>query len=60
MDAIQSTQYARALLDAHGNKAELEAAQKMRLCAEQGKHDEAEDWKQIRMAISQMRGPRQS
>lgn len=60
MDAIQTTQYARALLHAHGGKAELEAAQKMRRCEDQGKHDEAKDWKRIRMAISQLRGPRQS
>lgn len=60
MDAIQTTQYARALLNAHGGKAELEAAQKMRACEQSGKHDEAKDWRKIRMAISEMRGPRQS
>ena len=59
MDAIQTTEYARALLSARGNKAMAEAAQRMRDSEEAGKHDEAEDWKRIRLAISEMRGPHQ-
>ena len=60
MDAIQTTQYARALLAAHGAKAELEAAQKARACTEAGKPDEAENWSRIRRAISGLRGARES
>ena len=59
MDAMQTTQYARALLSSHGGKAEAEAAQKMRDCQAAGKTDEAEDWKRIRLAIMEMRGPHQ-
>ena len=33
MDAIKTAEYARALYSAHGDKAEWEAAQKMKACA---------------------------
>lgn len=59
MDAIKTTEYARALLSAHGDKAAAEAARKMRACQDAGRTDEAEDWKRIRLAISEMRGPHQ-
>lgn len=59
MDAIQTTQYARALLDAHGPQAEAEAAQKARACEAAGKRSEAEDWTRIRRVINSLRGPRQ-
>ncbi len=59
MDAIKSAEYARALYTAHGDKAEWEAAQKMRACEEAGKADEAADWKMVRQAIRAMRGPNQ-
>ncbi|MBQ4826793.1 hypothetical protein K3555_06015 [Leisingera sp. M527] len=60
MDAIKATEYARALYSAHGDKAELEAAQKMRSCEAAGKDDEAADWKAVRQAIRAMRGPNQT
>lgn len=60
MDAMKTTEYARALLSSHGAKAEAEAAQKMREYEEAGKTEEAEDWRKIRLAISEMRGPHQS
>ncbi|MBZ0122387.1 MAG: hypothetical protein K8F31_00670 [Roseovarius sp.] len=60
MDAVRITEYARALYAAHGNRAEAEAAQRMRECEDAGRPDEAEDWKKIRLAVSGMRGPRQS
>lgn len=59
MDAIQTAQYARALYASHGDKAEAEAAQKERECQEAGKADEARDWKAVRQAIRQLRGPNQ-
>lgn len=59
MDAIKITEYARALLDSHGGKAEAEVARKMRECMEAGKTGEAEDWQAIRQAIHEMRGPHQ-
>ena len=60
MDAIKAAEYARALLASHGGKAEAEAAQKLRECEEAGKTDEAANWRAIRQAITQLRGPRQA
>lgn len=60
MDAIKASEYARALYSAHGDKAEAEAAQKMRQCTEAGKASEADDWKAVRQAVRAMRGPNQA
>ena len=60
MDAIKAAEYARALYSAHGDKAEAEAAQKMRECEEAGKDAEAADWKAVRQAVRAMRGPNQA
>ncbi|WP_397542692.1 hypothetical protein [Roseovarius salis] len=59
MDAMRTTQYARALLNSHGARAHVEAARRMRECEQTGRRKEAEDWKRIRLAISEMRGPHQ-
>jgi len=48
--------YARRLLAAHGDKAELEAAQKIRELEEQnGDAAQVETWRRIRAAISELR-----
>jgi hypothetical protein len=60
MDLKQTTQYARSLLEAHGGKAEAEAAQKMNAAEEAGKADEAEDWRAIRESIRALRGANES
>ncbi|MBV7378392.1 hypothetical protein [Maritimibacter dapengensis] len=60
MDMQQVSQYARSLYDAHGDKAEAEAAAKMRACAEAGKNKEAEDWQSVRASIRALRGANQS
>ncbi len=60
MDAIKTTEYARALLSSHGDKAAAEAAQKMREYEEAGNAEEADNWRRIRLAITEMRGPHQS
>ncbi|MDA5093916.1 hypothetical protein O2N63_07430 [Aliiroseovarius sp. KMU-50] len=59
MEFAKIREYARALYDAHGDKAEAEAAQKMRECEEAGHTDQAEDWKAIRESIRSIRGPNQ-
>ena len=59
MDAIQTAQYARALYTAHGDRAEAEAAQRMRECEAAGNVQEAKDWQAVRQNIRQMRGPNQ-
>ncbi|MBT8409603.1 MAG: hypothetical protein KJN93_08260 [Alphaproteobacteria bacterium] len=54
------TEYARALYDAHGNKAEAEAAQKAREFETAGDTKEAENWHAIRKAIRELRGARET
>jgi hypothetical protein len=56
MNTVEIHDTARRLFEAHGDKAELEAAQKARLLLEDGDTENAEDWKRIRQAIAQMRG----
>lgn len=48
--------YAKRLLEAHGGKAEAEAAAKVREFEQANNPDEAETWRKIRAAISEMRG----
>jgi hypothetical protein len=60
MDAIQTAEYARALLSAHGGKAEAEAARKTRENRAAGNTVEADRWEAIRKAIIERRGPRQT
>ncbi len=60
MDAIQTTQYARALMQARGSKAIADAAQRMRENEAKGNTAEAENWRRIRLALAEMRGPHQS
>ena len=49
--------YARRLLEAHGDRAEREAAQKARQFEEQHDDEQAETWRRIRIAINEMRQP---
>lgn len=42
---------------AHGDRAELEAAQKAAECERQGQKEQAVDWRRIQAAIKEMRGP---
>jgi hypothetical protein len=60
MEVAKIEEYARALYNAHGDKAEAEAAQKVRACEKAGKTAEAEEWKAVRSAIHELRGPNQS
>ena len=56
MNAIQTAEHARALIDAYGEKAEAHAAQKATELRKSGEHQHAEAWMQVRKAIKQMRG----
>lgn len=60
MDISKVNEYARTLYNAHGDKAEYEAAQRQKQHEEAGETDEAETWRSVRAAIRQMRGPGQS
>jgi hypothetical protein len=57
MQETEIQDYARQLLDAHGDKALVEAAQKARSHEEKGNHEEAKTWRRIEAAIKLMRGP---
>lgn len=60
MDMNEIHDYARRLLAAHGDKAEMEAARKATECEQQNDKAQADDWRRIQAAISQMRGPHAS
>lgn len=57
MDETKIHEYANSLLRAHGDAAEAEAAQKARALEESGSTEEAAQWRRVRAAISEMRGP---
>ena len=60
MEMAKITEYARALYEAHGDKAEAEAAQKARQHEDAGETEEAKTWRAIRKAIGEMRGAHES
>lgn len=60
MQHSELVQYARSLYDAHGDKAEAEAAQKAAAARDGGATDEAEKWEKIRRHIKELRGARQT
>jgi hypothetical protein len=49
--------YARQLLEAHGDMAGIEAAQNACDCEEKGEGEEAETWRHIEASLKLMRGP---
>jgi len=55
MNTQDIVQHAHALYRAHGDRAELEAAQKAKRASDPS---EAETWQKIRMKIKELRGPR--
>ncbi len=48
--------YAKRLFDAHGGKAEAEAAAKIREFERANDEDQAATWRKIRAVITEMRG----
>jgi hypothetical protein len=60
MQEIDIHDYARQLLDAHGDKAVVEAAQKARTLEQQGESEQAETWRHIEAALKLMRGAHES
>jgi hypothetical protein len=60
MDMNEIHDYARRLLEAHGERAGLEAAQKAAECERSGDKNQASDWRRIEAAIREMRGPHES
>ncbi len=60
MDSREIHDYARRFVGAHGDKAELEAAQRAAESERQGNKNQAVDWRRIQAAIKEMRGPHAS
>lgn len=60
MEEIEIQDYARQLLEAHGDRAMAEAAQKAAAFEKQGKDEDAAMWRHIEMALLTMRGPHAS
>lgn len=60
MEMTKIADYARALYEAHGSKAEVEAAQRARKSEDAGKTEEAETWREVRKAINELRGAYES
>ena len=59
MDVIKTTEIAHALYRAHGDRAELEAAQRERQYQDAGDKREAENWRAIRGSVRRLRGANQ-
>jgi hypothetical protein len=57
MQEIEIQDYARQLLEAHGEMAVVEAARKACTCEEKGQTEEAETWRHVEAALKLMRGP---
>ena len=53
-------EYARQLLEAHGDRAVAEAAQRALAFEKQGEREQAETWRHIEAALKTMRGPHES
>lgn len=60
MPEIDIHDYARQLLEAHGDRAVAEAAQKASALEKQGQSEQAETWRHIEAALKLMRGPHES
>jgi hypothetical protein len=60
MQELEIQDYARQLLEARGDKAVAEAAQKASALEKQGDSEQAQTWRHIEAAIKQMRGPHAS
>ena len=59
MEVAKIAEYARALYDAHGDKAEAEAARKAKALEDEGDDAQAETWRAVQRAIREIRGARQ-
>jgi len=60
MLAMEIQEHARKLLDAHGDKALVEAAQKAKALEAQGDTEQAQTWRRIEAALRQIQGPHES
>jgi hypothetical protein len=56
---IDVHEFARQMLEAHGDKAIAEAAQRACTLEKEGKREVAETWRHIEAALKMIRGPHQ-
>jgi len=57
MQTTQVVEYARQLLDAHGDEAVVEASRRIRQAEELGDTAQVSSWKRIRSALQELRPP---
>lgn len=57
MEEIELHDYARQLLEARGDRAVIEAAQRACSYEEKGQKEDAETWRHIEAVLKSMRGP---
>jgi hypothetical protein len=57
MDETTITEYARQLLEAHGDRAVAEAAQRAVASEQRKEREEARTWRHIEAALKAMQGP---
>lgn len=57
MEETAIHEYARQLLEARGDKAVAEAANRARSCEQRGEREQAETWRHVEAALKIMRGP---
>ena len=60
MEAMKIHEYARRLIETHGDKAILQAAQKRNGFERVGDSTQAEIWRRVEAALREMRGPHAS
>ena len=60
MDEIDIWRTAKLLIDSHGDKAWLEAAQRATACEAKGDREAAANWRRIQSALTTMQSPRAS
>lgn len=60
MSMIEIDDYARRLYQAHGDRAEYEAAQKAKDADSKGDASVADQWRRVRAKIRILRGPNMS
>jgi hypothetical protein len=56
MDEVSINDYARQLLEAHGDNALAEVAQRALACEQRGETEQAETWRHVEAALKLMRG----
>ena len=58
MEETLISEYARQLMEAHGQSAIAEAAQRAVACERKNDKEGAETWRRVEAALQAMRGPR--